>query len=190
MELMRGGRHLYAVGVTFKDEPQGALCWEENGKEWVLQSIYIHPEYRHLGPVIEALRHRLQGYCEQNRVSLNGDILDETTESAHLSDNDITDWFENVREYNQWKHHFNVSGGPLSDEERERFREMRKEAGRQENLQNRQNAQPWQRTRDEAVSTPSDLLEQNSRQELRRMNRRLHEAGLTDVAKIVHESRL
>ena len=48
LELMRGGRHLYAVGVTFKDEPQGALCWEENGKEWVLQSIYIHPEYRHL----------------------------------------------------------------------------------------------------------------------------------------------
>ena len=48
LELMRGGRHLYAVGVTFKDKPAGALCWEENGKEWVLQSIYIHPEYRHL----------------------------------------------------------------------------------------------------------------------------------------------
>ena len=141
----------------------------------------------HLGPVIEALRHRLQVYCEQNRVSLNGEILDETAECAHLSDNDITDWFEKVREYNQWEHHFNVSGGPLSDEERERFREMREEAGRQENLQNRQDVQPWQRTRDEAVSTPSDLLEQNSRQELRRMNRRLHEAGLTDVAKIVHE---
>ncbi|MDD7642660.1 MAG: C2 family cysteine protease [bacterium] len=141
----------------------------------------------HLGPVIEALRHRLQVYCEQNRVSLNGEILDETAESAHLSDNDITDWFEKVREYNQWKHHFNVSGGPLSDEERENFREMRAEAGRQENLQNRQHAQPWQRTRGEAVSTDSDLLEQNSRQELRRMNRRLHEAGMTDVAKIVHE---
>lgn len=141
----------------------------------------------HLGPVIEALRHRLQVYCEQNRVSLNGEILDETAESAHLSDNDITDWFEKVREFNQWKHHFNASGGPLSDEERENFREMREEAGRQENLQNRQHAQPWQRTRDEAVSTDSDLLEQNSRQELRRMNRRLHDAGMTDVAKIVHE---
>lgn len=48
VELMHGGRHLYAVGVTFKDKPAGALCWEENGKEWVLQSIFIHPEYRHL----------------------------------------------------------------------------------------------------------------------------------------------
>lgn len=140
----------------------------------------------HLGPVIDALRHRLQVFCEQNRVSLKGEILDETAESAFLSDTDITDWFEKVREFNQWKHHFNVSGGPLTDEERENFRTMREEAGRQENLQNRQNAQPLQRTRDEAVSTPSDLLEQRSRQELRRLNYRLYEAGLTDVAKTVH----
>ena len=139
----------------------------------------------HLGPVIDALRHRLQVYCEQNRVSLNGEILDETAESAHLGDNDVTDWFEKVRVFNQWKHHFNMSGGPLTDEERESFREMREEAGRQENLQNRQNVR-LQRTRDEAVSTPSDLLERRSRQELRRLNRRLHEAGLTDVAKTVH----
>ena len=45
--------------------------------------------------------------------------------------------------------------------------------------------QPLQRTRDEAVSTPSDLLEQRSRQELNQMNRRLHEVGLTDVAETV-----
>lgn len=48
LELMRGGRHLYGVGVTFKDEPQGVLCWEEKEKEWVLQSIFIHPKYRRL----------------------------------------------------------------------------------------------------------------------------------------------
>lgn len=141
----------------------------------------------HLGPVIEALRHRLQVYCEQNRVTLNGEILDETAEGAHLGDNDVTDWFEKVRVFNQWKHHLNVSGGPLSDEERESFRRMREEAGRQENLQNRQDVKPWQRTREEATSTNSDLQEQASRQELRRLNRRLYEAGLKDVAKIVQE---
>ena len=140
----------------------------------------------HLGPVIDALRHRLQVYCEQNRVSLNGEILDETAESAHLGDNDVTDWFEKVRVFNQWKHHFNMSGGPLTDEERESFREMREEAGRQENLQNIQDVQ-LQRTREEATSTNSDLQEQASRQELRRLNRQLYEAGLKDVAKIVHE---
>lgn len=139
----------------------------------------------HLGPVIDALRHRLQVYCEQNRVSLNGEILDETAESAHLGDNDVTDWFEKVRVFNQWKHHFNMSGGPLTDEERESFREMREEAGRQENLQNIQDVQ-LQRTREEATSTNSDLQEQASRQELRRLNRQLYEAGLKDVAKTVH----
>lgn len=141
----------------------------------------------HLGPVIDALRHRLQVYCEQNRVTLNGEILDETAEGEHLGDNDATDWFEKVRVFNQWKHHLNVSGGPLTDEERESFREMKEEAGRQENLQNRQDVQPWQRTREEATSTNSDLQEQASRQELRRLNRRLYEAGLKDVAKIVQE---
>ena len=48
VEWMYGRHHLHAVGITFKDEPQGALSWEEKGNEWVLRSIYIHPEYRHL----------------------------------------------------------------------------------------------------------------------------------------------
>lgn len=47
-EWMYGGHPLYAAGITFQDEPQGALCWEENEKEWVLRSIYIHPEYRRM----------------------------------------------------------------------------------------------------------------------------------------------
>ena len=37
LELMRSGRHLYAVGVVFKDEPRGAVCWEEKEREWVPQ---------------------------------------------------------------------------------------------------------------------------------------------------------
>ena len=47
-EWMYGRHPLYAAGITFQDEPQGALCWEENEKEWVLRSIYIHPEYRRM----------------------------------------------------------------------------------------------------------------------------------------------
>lgn len=139
----------------------------------------------HLGPVLAALLHRLEVYCEQNRVSLDGEILDETAESATLEETDITDWFERVREYNEWKLHFNSYGGPLSDEERLRFRQMREEAGRPEVQQNIQNGHTLSRTRQEAISTPSDQLEQMSRQQLRGLNRRLYEAGFTDLAKLI-----
>lgn len=73
LELMGGGRHLHAVGVTFKDEPAGALCWKENEKEWVLQSIFIHPEYRHLrlgSELVAYLSEEMkQKNCEQISVS-------------------------------------------------------------------------------------------------------------------------
>ena len=73
LKLMRGGRHLYAVGVTFKDEPQGALCWEEKEREWVLQSIYINPEYRRLRLGSELVAHlsdeMKKKNCEQLTVS-------------------------------------------------------------------------------------------------------------------------
>ena len=77
LELMRGGRHLYAVGVTFKDEPQGALCWEEKEKEWVLQSIFIHPEYRRL-----RLGSELVAYLSEEMKKKNCEQLSVSYEQA------------------------------------------------------------------------------------------------------------
>ena len=79
----------------------------------------------YLGPVIEALRHRMEVYCEQNRVSMTGEILDEAQEGARLTDEDITGWLDKAHAYNVWKHHSEfTSCGPVSDEERIQFRNM------------------------------------------------------------------
>lgn len=40
---------LFAAGVTFLREPQGAITWEEKEDEWLLRSIYIAPQSRRLG---------------------------------------------------------------------------------------------------------------------------------------------
>lgn len=69
IELMNGRRHMYALGVEFSDEPQGAVCWEEKEDEWILNSIYIHPKSRHLGlasELIAALSEKMQNKNCQN----------------------------------------------------------------------------------------------------------------------------
>lgn len=73
VELMRENSHMHAVGVEFLEEPQGAIAWEENEREWVLQSIYIHPEHRHLRLGSELLAYLSEEMkkknCEQLAVS-------------------------------------------------------------------------------------------------------------------------
>ena len=49
VELMMERDNRFACGVTFMDQVAGAVCWEENGAIWKLQSIYIFPEFRRLG---------------------------------------------------------------------------------------------------------------------------------------------
>ena len=73
IELMNGSRHMYALGVEFLDEPQGAMCWEEKEDEWILNSIYIHPQSRRLGlgsELIAALSEKMKNKnCQELSVS-------------------------------------------------------------------------------------------------------------------------
>ena len=138
-----------------------------------------------LEPIMSALRYRLQVYCEQNRVSLDGTILEETKEASQLTDAHITGWYELVQEnFVRLGAKRPSSADKFTDEERLRLRQMREEAGRAEVAQH---TGALQRTRDEAISTESDRQSQKSREELRALNRKLYECGLTDVVKIVHE---
>ena len=49
VELMNRREGLYALGVRFLDEAQGALVWEEDEQGVALESIYVRPQARHLG---------------------------------------------------------------------------------------------------------------------------------------------
>lgn len=49
VELMNRREGLYALGVRFLDEAQGALVWEEDEQSVVLESIYVRPQARRLG---------------------------------------------------------------------------------------------------------------------------------------------
>lgn len=161
--------------------------YDNNPAAYAKYKTHVEDLKAYLGPVIEALRHRMEVYCEQNRVSMRtGEILDEAQEGARLTDEDITGWLDKAHAYNVWKHHSEfTSCGPVSDEERIQFRNMREEAGRTDVLQARQPVQIMRLTREEAIATPSDLNEQVSRQNLQQLNDQLHDAGLTEVANIV-----
>lgn len=161
--------------------------YDNNPAAYAKYKTHVEDLKAYLGPVIEALRHRMEVYCEQNRVSMRtGEILDEAQEGARLTDEDITGWLDKAHAYNVWKHHSEfTSCGPVSDEERIQFRNMREEVGRTDVLQARQPVQIMRLTREEAIATPSDLNEQVSRQNLQQLNDQLHDAGLTEVANIV-----
>ena len=49
IKLRQGNCSLYAAGVLFLQEPQGAIVWEEKEEEWILLSIYIARRSRRLG---------------------------------------------------------------------------------------------------------------------------------------------
>lgn len=49
VELMNGREGIYALGVWFLGEAQGALVWKEDGQSVALESIYIRPQARRLG---------------------------------------------------------------------------------------------------------------------------------------------
>lgn len=49
VELKNGREGIYALGVWFLEEAQGALVWEEDGQSVALDSIYIRPQARRLG---------------------------------------------------------------------------------------------------------------------------------------------
>lgn len=59
-ELMMQKEGLHALGVSFLEEAQGALVWEERPQGAEIKSLYIRPEARRLGLGSALLRH-LQG---------------------------------------------------------------------------------------------------------------------------------
>lgn len=49
-----------------------------------------------LTPIMEAFAHRMTVYCEQNRVSLDGEILSDKQSAAQLTQQEIEGWYELV----------------------------------------------------------------------------------------------
>lgn len=56
-----------------------------------------------LRPVIDSLKSRLQVYCEQNRVSLTGEILEDKEEGRTLTRHACEKWYDAVQKYNDEK---------------------------------------------------------------------------------------
>lgn len=177
----------FAKYLNWIEEYQACVnLYDSNTKAYKKYEARVTELKAHLGPVIDALSYRMNVYCEQNRVSLNGEILDEKQEADRLTDEDITGWLDKAHAYNVWKHQSEfTSCGPVTDEERIQFRKMREEAGRADALQARQPVQTLKLTREEAIATPSDLNEQASRQNLQQLNDQLRNAGLAEVANTV-----
>lgn len=48
-ELLRQKKGLHAIGVSFLEEAQGALVWEETEQGVLLESLYVRPQARRLG---------------------------------------------------------------------------------------------------------------------------------------------
>lgn len=68
---------------------------EQTGIFWE-RIVKIHPVY-------SALKKRLQVYCEQNRIHLNGKIMKDHEKGATLTERDRLDWYKEVKIYNQAK---------------------------------------------------------------------------------------
>lgn len=138
-----------------------------------------------MAPLMNALRHRLRVYCEQNRVRLDGTILDDAQEAVTLSDEEAADWYEQTQQHTVRTGLLRPGAvDAITDEDRKRIGDMRKEAGRADATQH---AGALQWTREDAISSHSDRLEQESRDQLRRFNRGLYDAGMKDLAFVVNE---
>lgn len=58
-------KHIYAMGIEFLGQPQGAVCWELQAEGAILHSIYIKPDFRRLGlgnELMTGLAEKLQEY--------------------------------------------------------------------------------------------------------------------------------
>ncbi len=197
-----------------------------------------------LAPVMEAFTHRMEVYCEQNRVSLTGEILSEKQNGAQLTGEETENWYGLVKQYTPKEEEFpeapeeqltaeelklvcgqiheliefagkdagtdpawleelylkeqryqafakkaelekRVQDGAADAETQTALRESREDIRRIERRQLRmeigmpQPEQPEtvQRTRQEAISTASDLKSYQSRDKLAALNRTLQEAG-------------
>ena len=67
VELMNGTEGIYALGVWFLGEAQGALVWEEDGQSVALESIYIRPQARRLGLGTALIRRFVQETRSEER---------------------------------------------------------------------------------------------------------------------------
>ena len=131
-------------------------------------------------PLMEALRYRLQVYAEQNRIRLDGTVLGEKEAASRLMKDDVTSWSEMLSSYKEGKQF----SDNLSDEEREAIRERKAEVARPQAVVHKGGARL---TKEQSVTTVSDLKSQKKRDELRDLNFQLYNLGQKEVAGVIHD---
>lgn len=131
-------------------------------------------------PVIEQLRYRLQVYSEQNRVRLDGSVLGEKEEGTKLQKKHVESWKNSIAVLHDY---INVQeGAVLTDEERLELRERKAEVARPDAKMKHGIARL---TREQSMTTESDVKSQKKRDELRDLNYELYNLGIKDVAETV-----
>lgn len=72
VELIKRRQGLYALGVRFLNEAQGALVWEEDEQGVALESIYVRPQARRLGLGKALIQRFLQEtWCEGREIRIS-----------------------------------------------------------------------------------------------------------------------
>lgn len=132
-------------------------------------------------PVVEALRKRLNVYCEQNRIRLDGSVMGELDDASKMLTKDMDAWertlgllqHQNSPEYQE-------EAKKLADEKRLEFRERKSEKARPQAT-----SRPAMLTREESMKTESDLKSQKKRDELREMCFTLYNMGQKELAETI-----
>ena len=134
-------------------------------------------EYR---PVMEALKYRLQVYCEQNRIKLDGSVLGEHEEGSKLLKEDLDAWKNIISQFNEG----NVFRREMPDEERLEVRERKAEVARPQAMMRHGAARL---TKEQSMMTESDVKSQKKRDELRDLNFELYNMGYRKLAKVIYK---
>ncbi len=91
-----------------------------------LEDPAMAPRLERLAPVMSGLRTRLTAFCEQNRVTMAGQVLAQGAQAAQLTREDIEGWYRTVTAWQQAE--AAPTGGeepPMAPEERqERIRQL------------------------------------------------------------------
>ncbi|MBM6926149.1 C2 family cysteine protease [Pseudoflavonifractor phocaeensis] len=133
-----------------------------------LEDPAMAPRLERLAPVLNGLRTRLAAFCEQNRVTLAGQVLAQGTRAAQLTREDIEGWYHTVTAWQQ----ANAAAGqleepPMAPEQRqERIRQL-EELRQDEDLEPVEEVQLQQeQERQEALAQVEQLRQQQQDGEL------------------------
>lgn len=133
-----------------------------------LEDPAMAPRLERLAPVLNGLRTRLTAFCEQNRVTMAGQVLVQGTRAAQLTREDIEGWYHTVTAWQQ----ANAAAGqpeepPMAPEERqERIRQL-EELRQDEDLEPVEDVQLQQeQQRQEALAQVEQLRQRQQEEEL------------------------